>query len=111
MLHRLKTRWQAFTEARKAARELSPQAFARLAGEIRQLAVMAERLHPEEDAKRAGLARLISEVDQVTDLLGTQEFHRLRADKRRALLQGLLASRKQLLETVHNAPAPTDKLQ
>lgn len=108
LLRDLKTALEA---KQRAARELSPQALAKLAEEVRQLADVADRLEPVEDAFKVRLARIRDEMDQLGRLASKPEFQRLSEDKRQKLREGLLASRKQLMESVQSAPAPTDRLQ
>lgn len=114
MLGWLKAAWRALGERKRVSREISSRAFKEMARELSELAVMAGLIGqagPLGDEFQARLRRIKAEMDQLCILAGRPEFRRLSRKRRLLLRRSLLQSRKKLLETVQNAPAPIDRLQ
>ena len=101
-------RWKA---QRKLARQIDPRTFKTMAGEIRDLALLASQLSPRGKDIQTLIRNIIIEMDRLADLADRPEFRRLSTGKRLLLRQGLLESREQLLESIESAPAPTERMQ
>lgn len=102
---------QEYKDRKRFAREIDPEAFRVLAGELRDLACIAERLWPRQHKFQAKIKRIQTEMEQLDRLASQPEFKRLSAKKRLQLRQSLIQSREQLMETVQTAPSPTATLQ
>mgnify|MGYP001348845368 CR=1 FL=1 len=111
MIKALRRLWALLVERRRIAREIDPQAFRILAGELRDLARVAERLWPRSHKFYIKIKRIQSEMEQLDQLASRPEFRRLSPEKRLRLRESLIQSRDQLLETVQTAPSPTSRLQ
>lgn len=106
-----KSKWQGLQRRRKVAREIHPEAFRRLATELRELARVAQQLWPQENKFSERIRGIQSEMEQLDKLAAKPEFRRLSPEKRLQLRQSLIESREQLMETVQTAPSPTARLQ
>ncbi len=102
---------QEYKDRKRFAREIDPKAFRILAGELQDLACVAERLWPRQHKFHAKIKRIQSEMEQLDKLASQPEFKRLSAKKRLQLRQSLIQSKEQLIETVQTAPSPTATLQ
>ncbi|MDD3313247.1 hypothetical protein [Pseudodesulfovibrio sp.] len=107
----LKKKKEAWDAKRKLARQIDPRQFKRMAGEIRDLALLAAQLSPDGKDIRQLIRNVITEMDRLSELADKPEFRRLSTGKRLLLRQGLLESREQLLESIESAPAPTHTMQ
>lgn len=107
----LKNLWQSLCDRRKESRGIDSRAFKKMAREVNTLASMAGQVGPAEDEFQAKLRRMRAEMDKLDLLAGRPEFRRLSRKQRLLLRESLLQSRNQLLETMRNAPTPTNRLQ
>jgi hypothetical protein len=96
---------------RAAQKSISPQEFKRLADELMRLACVAERVMPENDVFASRVQKIKEEMHKLNDLAGKKEFARLPRETRLELIESLRQSRRQLVETMHQADPPTDTLQ
>lgn len=110
-LGRLRDKWRDFIKARRVARDIAPKAFIALSAELREMAEIVSKLRHSDPETQSRLARIVREMGQLEKLAEQPGFRRLTPEKRLELRQSLLASREQLLESIHEAPAPTDTLQ
>jgi hypothetical protein len=95
--------WRARRASRRLRREVEPEVFARLAVEIRELALTAASTCPGA----MGIPALTSDIDELTRTVGTPEFSRLSVERRLLLRQGLIKSRQQLIASLQGAARPT----
>lgn len=93
------------------SKKISPEGIRVLAVELQELAGIAERVYPDVPDRTARIQRIRSEVGQLIDLTERMEFHRLSAQRRLELHHSLERSRAQLLDSMQNVPAPTDRIQ
>ncbi|BCS90296.1 hypothetical protein [Pseudodesulfovibrio sediminis] len=107
----LKEKIEAFKAQRKLAKQVDPYTFKKMAGEIRDLAVLAAQLNPRERDIQKLIRNVLVEMDRLSKLVDRPEFKRLTTGKRLLLRQGLKESREQLLESIESAPAPTQTIQ
>ncbi len=98
-------------DRKRFAKEIDPEAFRILARELRDLALVAERLWPQQHKFYTKIKRIQNEMEQLDRLASKPEFNRLSVQKRLQLRQSLIHSREQLMETVQSAPSPTGTLQ
>ena len=96
---------------RAAQKSISPQEFQRLADELMRLACVAERVMPENDMFGSRVQNIKEEMHKLNELAGKKEFARLPRETRLELIESLRQSRRQLMETMHQANPPTDTLQ
>lgn len=96
---------------RRAQREAAPQAFHDLARELRELAEIASRVWPEEEAFQNRIRSIREEMDQLDELTSKPEFRLLPLKKRLELRESLINSKTQLMDTVSTAPPPTTRPQ
>ena len=111
MLSWLQTKWRALSEWRRKVRELQPDAFRTMAGELAELAEVASKVRPEEQAFLLKIRRIRQEMRELERLAERPEFRLLSAKKRHELRVSLLASREQLLKTLSDAPVVTTRPQ
>lgn len=107
----LKRKIAELKKRRILARQIDPEAFRELSAELKELAEKASKLWLEEPACQARIKRIKSEMEQLEKLTAKPEFKRLSPKKRMELRQSLYQSRDQLLESMHQAPSPTSRLQ
>ncbi len=107
----LQKKYKEFLERKRFAKEIDPESFRILAQELRELALVAERLWPVHHKFHTKIKRIQTEMEQLDRLASKPEFRRLSAQKRLQLRQSLIQSREQLIETVQTAPSPTATLQ
>ncbi|QAZ69107.1 hypothetical protein [Solidesulfovibrio carbinolicus] len=107
MLSWLQTKWRALSEWRRKVRELHPDAFRAMAGELAELAEVASKVRPEEQAFLLKIRRIRQEMRELERLAERPEFRLLSAKKRHELRVNLLSSREQLLKTLSDAPVVT----
>lgn len=100
-----------YRERKKYAKEIDPESFKSLAGELKELAQAAERLWPRQHRYYSKIKRIQTEMEQLVELASKPEFKRLSVQKRLELRKSLIHSREQLMETVQTAPSPTTTLQ
>lgn len=81
------------------------------AGEIVELSRLAEMLHPEDDEFLTRIRRIRSEMSELQKLAARPEFRKISGERLRNLDKGMALARKQLLDVVRHAPAPTSTLQ
>lgn len=111
MFQWIREKAKAWEAQRKLARQIDPRQFKRMAGEIRDLAILAAQLGPPGKDIRQLIRNILTEMDRLSELADKPEFRRLSTGKRLLLRQGLLESREQLLESIESAPAPTQTMQ
>jgi hypothetical protein len=103
--------WKKPEKIQVGPRALGADEVHSLAGEIVELSRLAEMLHPEDDEFLTRVRRIRSEMDELRKLSQRPEFRRLSEVRLRNLDKGLTQTRKQLLDMVKKAPAPTSTLQ
>jgi len=96
---------------RSSKRSISPREFQRLADELMQMASVAERVMPDNDVFKSRVKKIKKEMNKLSALAGKKEFGRLPPETRLELIKSLRQSRRQLMETMHLAAPPTDRLQ
>lgn len=106
-----KSVYERWRRARIRKKRIDPASFIVLADEIDELARMAGRLGPAREDFQERIRRIEREMDELRVFTGSADFRRLSPERRVKLRKSLIHSRDQLLETVRNAPAPTDTLQ
>lgn len=111
MFNWIKKQIARFRELRRLEREIDPESFRILARELRELALMAERLMPRHHKFHAKVKRIQTEMEELDRLISKPEFKRLSRQRRMQLRQSMIQSRDQIIETVKTAPAPTSMLQ
>ncbi len=99
------------TGNRDSARGMGPAEVRTQAGEIVELSRLAEMLHSEDDEFLTRVRRIRSEMTELCALAQRPEFARLSGERLRSLDKGLALARRQLLDVVRDAPAPTSTLQ
>jgi predicted nuclease with TOPRIM domain len=93
------------------ARQIDPEVFRELSGELKDLADKASKLWLEEPRYQARIKRIKAEMEQLEELTAKPEFKRLSPKKRMELRQSMHQSREQLLESMHQASSPTSRMQ
>lgn len=111
MLTSIKKWWGRLRERYFVSRQINPESFRDMAGELRDLAKAAGRFWPQEHTFQEKIRRIQAEMEQLDRLASRPEFRRLSPEKRLQLRRSLMQSREQLLESVQSAPAPTRLLQ
>lgn len=111
MIAWLKRMLRELAARRQAARDIHPESFRALAGELVELADIAARIRPDEHAFQLRVKRIRREMDELSRMTGRPEFRMLPPKKRLELRESLLSSREQLLKTVCDAPVPTTMRQ
>lgn len=107
----LKDKIEYWKEQRNLARQIQPKNFKAMAYEIRDLAVLASQLSPNNKDMSKLIRNILSEMERLADLADRPEFKKLSTGKKLLLRQGLLESKEQLLESIESAPSPTERLQ
>lgn len=115
MLARIKDRIASFlrrlAQRQRLSREIDPRTFLELTAELRDLAEAASKLWQEEPEFQARVRRIKSDMDQLEALAVRPEFKRLPAERRLEIKKSLVDSRRQLLDSMYQAPPPTTLLQ
>ncbi|QLA15156.1 hypothetical protein [Desulfolutivibrio sulfoxidireducens] len=107
MIEWIKRTLRELAVKRRIARDIHPDSFRALAGELVELADIAARIRPDEHAFQLRVKRIKREMDDLARMTGRPEFRMLPRKKRLELRESLLSSRDQLLKTVSDAPVPT----
>lgn len=107
----LKNKIDELKKRRALARQIDPEAFKELTADLKDLADKASKLWLEEPRYQARIKRIKAEMEQLEELTGKPEFKRLSPRKRMELRHSLFQSREQLLESMHQASSPTERLQ
>ena len=107
----LAKRWRDWRTWRKLAAEAHPRNILALTREIREMALVAARVCPDQEGPQARIQAILDETGRLDSLARLPDFKRLPPGKRILLRQGLLQSREQLLESIQAAPTPTRLLQ
>mgnify|MGYP006283595465 CR=1 FL=1 len=92
-------------------KELTPNSFKKVAEEIRELAILAGKLWPDDRDFQQRIKRIQNEMDQLEQMAERREFKQLSPEKRKELKDSLIKSKEQLLNTLHSAPTPTERIQ
>ncbi len=111
MFDRLRAFWRHMKGKRQLAREIDPRTFQALCRELLELSEQASKLWLQEPDAQARARHIRDEMEQLASMAARPEFKRLSPAKRLELRKGLILSRKQLLEAMHNAPPPTARIQ
>lgn len=98
-------------EKRRMARELHPETFRTLAAELAELAEVASKVRPEEQAFLLKARRIRREMQELGRMTNRPEFRMLPSQKRLELRESLRSSREQLLKTLCDAPVVTTTRQ
>ncbi len=107
MLTWLRSKLRALAERRRLTREIHPDAFREMAGELAELAELASKARPEEQAFQLKARRIRQEMHELRRMAEQPEFRLLPQKKRIELRESLLSSREQLLKTLCDAPVVT----
>jgi len=102
---------RAVAEYRRVAREIHPEAFRNMAGELAELAELASKVRPEEQAFLLKVRRIRQEMLELKRMTSRPEFRLLPSKKRLELRESLRSSREQLLKTLSDAPVVTTTRQ
>jgi len=107
----IRAKLRAMTDWRQKNRELHPETFRAMAGELAELADVAAKIRPEEQAFLLKIRRIRQEMLDLQSMTSRPEFRLLTPQKRLELRESLLSSRKQLLKTLSEAPVVTTTRQ
>ncbi len=111
MFQKLRDMWRRLKRKRRLAREIDPRTIQAMCRELLELTGQASKLWLQEPEFQARARHIRDEMKQLASMAERPEFKRLSAAKRLELRKGLILSRKQLLEAMHNAQPPTARLQ
>lgn len=111
MFNKLRALWNELRERCKHSREIAPRTIRDQAAELRELAEIAERVAPVDAETLVRLRRIRHEMNDLMDLTRRPEFHRIPAQRRLDLHNGIQRTREQILESAQAAPTPTPRLQ
>lgn len=111
MLAWLRTKLRILADRRQIAKEIHPETIRAMAGELADLADLASKVRPEEQAFQLKARRIRQEMLEIKRMTARPEFHLLPSKKRLELRESLLSSRKQLLKTLSDAPVVTTTRQ
>ncbi|MGD9610897.1 MAG: hypothetical protein AB7U59_15950 [Desulfovibrionaceae bacterium] len=103
----LRAKWRAVAAWRRVARDIHPDTFRAMAGELLRLAEVASMVRPEEQAFQLKARRIREEMQELARMTERPEFRSLPSKKRLELRESLLSSREQLLQTLNDAPVAT----
>jgi len=78
-----------------------------MASELVDLAELASKIRPDEQAFQLKTRRIRQEMQELTRMTKRPEFRMLPSKKRLELRESLLTSREQLLQTLSDAPVAT----
>ena len=107
----MRAKWRAVAQWRRKAREIHPETFRAMAGELAELAEVASKIRPEEQAFLLKIRRIRQEMLELKQMSSRPEFRLLPPQKRYELRESLLSSREQLLKTLSDAPVVTTTRQ
>ena len=82
-----------------------------MAGELAELAELASKVRPEEQAFLLKVRRIRQEMLDLERMTSRPEFRLLPSKKRLELRENLLSSREQLLKNLSEAPVVTTTRQ
>lgn len=111
MFGKLRALWNEWRERRRHAREIAPRTIRVLAEELRELAEIAERVAPVDAETLVRLRRVRHEMTDIMALTRRPEFHRIPAQRRLDLHDGIQRTRDQILESAQASATPTPRLQ
>ncbi len=100
-------RWQGLWARRADKASLKAGEFTRLAAEVAELARLAARVCPGEEAFLDRLGAMEKEMEELTRMALSPRFRLVSPERRRFLRKSLLRSRDQLMASVSEIPAPT----
>ncbi len=100
-----------YQSRRRQKKLLSAGSFRVLCLEVRDIAELSSRLWSEDDWFQKRVTQINKEMETLDSLLDRREFERIPLQKKDELRRNLIRSREELLDRVHNAPCPTDRLQ
>ena len=103
----IRAKLRTVAQWRQTARELHPDTFRAMAGELAELAEAAFKIRPEEQAFLLKIRRIRQEMLDLQNMTARPEFRLLPPKKRQELRESLLTSRQQLLKTLSDAPVLT----
>ncbi|WP_300159109.1 hypothetical protein [Solidesulfovibrio sp.] len=103
--------WQKMAIKRRLARDIHPESFRVMAAELAELADLASKARPEEQAFQLKARRIREEMRELGRMAKRPEFRLLPSKKRLELRESLLSSREQLLKTLSDAPVVTTTRQ
>ncbi|MGE4293052.1 MAG: hypothetical protein AB7E32_12685 [Desulfovibrio sp.] len=111
ILGRLRDALRSLASRRRLQRQIQPRVFLDMADELRSLALCAAQACPGEASVQAVIRDIHQEAEKLVRIAGEPTFLRMSAQERLQLRQGLLHSKRQLLESIQSAPSPTRLLQ
>ena len=107
----MRAKWRAVAQWRRTVRDIQPETFRAMAGELAELAEVASKIRPEEQTFLLKIRRIRQEMLELKQLTARPEFRLLPPKKRQELRESLLSSREQLLKTLSDAPVVTTTRQ
>lgn len=111
VLTRLRNILRTLADKRRLAREIHPETFRDMAGELVDLAEAASKARPEEQGFQLKARRIRQEMLELQRMTERPEFRMLPSKKRQELRESLLSSREQLIKTLTDAPVVTTTRQ
>lgn len=111
ILKRIRDAFRALRAQRTLKRQIEPHAFMGMATELRTLALCAAQACPGEASVQAVIRDVHLEAEKLARIASQPTFQSMPTKERMVLRQGLLHSKRQLLESIQSAPAPTSLLQ
>ncbi|SKA74866.1 hypothetical protein SAMN02745704_00788 [Paucidesulfovibrio gracilis DSM 16080] len=111
IFRRMREALHALAARRRRQRQLEPRAVQNMAEELRALAQDAARACPGQPELQNAIRDIRDEAESLVHQAGSKDFRRLTVRERQMLRQGLLQSRRRLIESIQSAPSPTRLLQ
>jgi hypothetical protein len=111
ILNRIRDVFRSLASRRQLQRQIKPSVFLDMAAELRTLALCAAQSCPGESSVQAVIRDIHLEAEKLARIAAEPNFRQMSAKERLMLRQGLLHSKRQLLESIQSAPSPTRLLQ
>lgn len=111
ILKRIRDALRALAARRQLQRQIEPCVFLDMTAELRTLALSAAQACPGEASVQNVIRTIHQEAEKLAQIASEPTFRRIPSKERLMLRQGLLQSKRQLLESIQAAPAPTHLLQ
>lgn len=111
MLQQIKNLLSGLLQKHRQNRQVHAREFRKIAREMAYLSDIAIRIGPDQSQTTEKLKSINKEMNRLINLVDSKDFARITPESRMELRESILASRKQLVETLHRAPTPTDTLQ
>lgn len=108
---KIKLYFKTILQRLQKKRQVRACEFRKIAEEVAYLSEIAIRINPEQNQAMERLGRIKDEMSSLTKLVDSSDFIKIPQETKLELRQSLLASREQLVDTIHQAPPPTDMVQ